>query len=81
MPICKLDYFSFLYFFESQEFFVYSDYLLFIKYVDFFILFFIRAGYLLLCEPFFSFGEQGLLFIMVHGLLIVLASPVAEHTL
>ena len=81
MPICKLDYFSFLYFFEYQEFFVYSDYLLFIKYVDFLILFFICDESLLLCGPFFSFGEQGLLFIMVHGLLIVLASPVAEHRL
>ena len=39
------------------------------------------AGSLLLCGTFFSRAEQGLLFVLVHGLLIVVASPVAEHRL
>ena len=30
---------------------------------------------------FFSCGERGLLFVMVRGLLIAVASPVAEHGL
>ena len=39
------------------------------------------AGSSLLCEAFFSCDEQGLLFVLVCGLLIVVASLVAEHRL
>ena len=40
------------------------------------------VGSLLLCAGFLSScGEQGLLFIVVHGLLIAVASLVAEHGL
>ena len=45
---------------------------------DFFIV--VCAGSSLLCGG-FSCGEQGLLFAAVHGLLIVVASLVAEHRL
>ena len=39
------------------------------------------AGSSLLCGLFSSCGEQGLLLVAVHGLLIVVASLVAEHGL
>ena len=45
-----------------------------------FIYLFGYIGSSLLCVSFFSScGERGLLFVVVHGLLIVVASLVAEH--
>ena len=53
-----------------------------IFFLKFFIyLFFHCVGFSLLCVGFLSFGEQGLLFLAVHGLLIVVASLVVEHGL
>ena len=53
----------------------------FLKYL-FIYLFIGCVGSLLLCAGFLSScGEQGLLFIVVHGLLIAVASLVAEHGL
>ena len=49
---------------------------------DFFFFFFGCIGSLLLHAGFLSScGERGLLFIAVHGLLMAVASPVAEHGL
>ena len=48
----------------------------------FFFFFFLTALSLCCCPPAFSScGEPGLLFIVVHGLLIAVASLVAEHSL
>ena len=49
----------------------------------FFLIFFFLAALGLRCcvQAFSSCGEQGLLFIAVHGLLIVVSSLVAEHRL
>ena len=55
---------------------------LFFLHIYFIILFFGCVGFLLLRAGLFSgCGEWGLLFIAVHGLLIVVASLVAEHGL
>ena len=52
-------------------------------YINLFILFIIFGcvGSSLLRGLFSSWGERGLLFIAVHGLLIAVASLVAEHGL
>ena len=46
-----------------------------------FLYFFGYAGSSLLCRLFASCGEQGLLFVVVLGLLIAVASLVAGHGL
>ena len=46
-----------------------------------FYLFLVVLGLYCCAWAFSSCGEQGLLFIAVHRLLIVVASPVAEHGL
>ena len=46
-----------------------------------FILFLSAVGLLCCVRAFSSCGEWGLLFVAVHGLLIVVASLVAEHRL
>ena len=52
----------------------------FLKLINFFF-FFGCVGSLLLHMAFSSCGEQGLLFVAVHGLLIAVASVVVEHGL
>ena len=44
-------------------------------------LFLAALGLRCCAQAFSSCGEWGLLFVAVHGLLIVVASPVAEHRL
>ena len=44
-------------------------------------LFLAALGLRCCAQAFSSCGEWGLLFVAVHGLLIVVASPVAEHGL
>ena len=52
------------------------------KTIFFFINLFLAALDLRCCtQAFSSCGEQGLLFVVVHGLLIAVASLVAEHGL
>ena len=46
-----------------------------------FILFLAALGFHCCARTFSSFGERGLLFIAVHGILIVVASLVVEHGL
>ena len=48
-----------------------------------FIYFLLLAALGLCCctQAFSSCGERGLLFVVVHGLLIAVASPMAEHGL
>ena len=46
-----------------------------------FILFLAALGLCCCARTFSSCGEQGLLFVVVHGLLIVVVSFVAEHGL
>ena len=54
----------------------------FLKKFVYFIYLFLAALGLRFCTPaFFSCGKWGLLFVAVHGLLIVVASLVAEHRL
>ena len=53
-------------------------YLLFFKFY-LFIYFWLRLVFIAAQGLFSSCGEQGLLFVAVHGLLIVVASLVAEH--
>ena len=55
-----------------------------IYFINLFILFYLFLAVLGLCccaRDFSSCGERGLLFIVVHGLLIAVASLVAEHGL
>ena len=47
----------------------------------YFLIYFVALGLCCCVQAFSSCGEQGLLFIMVHRLLIVVASLVAEHRL
>ena len=49
--------------------------------VDFIYLFLAALGLRCCVRAFSSCGKRGLLFIAVHGLLIVVASLVAEHGL
>ena len=51
------------------------------KFIYFICLLLAAFGSLLLCAAFSSCGKQGLLFIAVHGLLIAVASLVAENGL
>ena len=56
--------------------------ILFFFFFNLFILLFLAALGLCCCtQAFSSCGERGLLFVEVHGLLIVVASLVAEHRL
>ena len=48
---------------------------------SFFFLFLAALGLRCCTRAFFSCGERGLLFLAVHGLLIAVASLVAEHGL
>ena len=75
---------GFLSFLESVFFLIFKNYLLIYVYIYLFIHLFIfdcvwssllRAGFLSSCS------EWGLLFVAVHGLLIAVASLVAEHGL
>ena len=50
-------------------------------YYYYFNLFLAALGLHCYVRAFSSCGEQGLLFVAVHGLLIVVASPAAEHGL
>ena len=53
-----------------------------IKHISFLFFFFLAALGLLCCvRAFPSCSEQGLLFVAMHGLLIVVASLVVEHGL
>ena len=51
------------------------------KFIYLFILFLAMLGLHCCVRAFSSCGEQGLLFVVVRGLLIAVASLVAEHTL
>ena len=51
------------------------------KFIYLFILFLAALGLHCCMRPFSSCGERGLLFVVVHGLLIAVASLVAEHGL
>ena len=53
----------------------------FLKFIYFIHLFLAALGLCCCAQAFSSCGEQGLLFIAVRGLLIVVASLVAEHGL
>ena len=56
--------------------------ILFFFFINFIYLLFLAALGLRCCtRAFYSSGEPGLLFIAVHGLLIAVASLVAEHRL
>ena len=56
--------------------------LIFLKLINLFIYLFLAALGLCCCARVFSScGEQGLLFLVVHGLLTAVASLVAEHGL
>ena len=67
----QMPLFAFIILFFKKQF-----YLLF-----FFFLIFGCAGSSLLCGFFSSCGKRGLLFVVVQGLLIVVASLIAEHGL
>ena len=59
-----------------------SHFFVFNKFIYLFIYLFLAALGLCCCAwAFLSSGEQGLLFVVVHGLLTVLASLVVEHGL
>ena len=61
---------------------VLAAYLFFYIYIYKFIYLFLAALGLRCCaQAFSSYGEQGLLFVAVRGLLIAVASLVAEHGL
>ena len=47
----------------------------------FFFFFWLRWVFIVARQAFSSHGEQGLLFVLVHWLLIAVASLVAEHGL
>ena len=68
-----------LFFFKAQCSFFLKEHL----FIYLFIYLFISAALGLHCcaRAFSSCGEQGLLFVAVHGLLIVVASLVVEHGL
>ena len=51
------------------------------KFIDFVYLFLAALGLRCCVQAFSSCGERGLLFVAVHGLLIVVTSLVAEHRL
>ena len=53
----------------------------FLKYLFIYLLFLAALGLRYCVQAFSSCGEQGLLFIAVRGLLIAVASLVAEHGL
>ena len=54
---------------------------LFLKFIYFIYLFLAALGLRCCARAFSSCGEQGLLFVVVHGLLIAVASLVVEHGL
>ena len=58
-----------------------SFFFFFYKFIYLFILFMAALGLCCCARAFSSCGERGLLFIAVHGLLIAVASLVAEHGL
>ena len=53
----------------------------FFNFIYFIYLFLAALGLRCCAQAFSSFEEQGLLFVAVHGLLIAVASLVAEHGL
>ena len=79
---CLVDWLGFLVFFGFW-FLGFFDYLFFfLKFIYLFIYLFLAALGLHCCaQAFSSCGEQGLLFIAVHGLLIAVAALVADHGL
>ena len=56
-------------------------YLYIYLFIYLFIYFWLHWVFVAVCRLFSSCGEQGLLFIAVHGLLTALASLVVEHRL
>ena len=59
-----------------------TSFLFFLNFIHLFIYIFLATLGLCCCaQAFSSCGERGLLFVAVHGLLIVVASLVAEHRL
>ena len=54
---------------------------LFLKFIYFMYLFLAALGLRCCARAFSSCGERGLLFVVVRGLLIVVASLIAEHGL
>ena len=56
-------------------------YFLFLKFIYFIYLFLAVLGLCCCAWAFSSCGEWGLLFVVVRGLLIAVASPVLEHGL
>ena len=56
-------------------------YIFFDKFIYFIYLFLAALGLHCCARAFSSCGERGLLFVAVHGLLIAMASFVAEHGL
>ena len=59
---------------------MHSIYFIFLKLINLFIYLFLAALGLCCCVwAFSSCGERGLFFVAVHGLLIAVASLVAEH--
>ena len=57
-----------------------SNFILFLK-INLFIYFWAALGLRCCVQAFSSWGERGLLFVAVRGLLIVVASLAAEHRL
>ena len=62
-------------------YFLFFYFYFFNKFIYFIYLFLAALGLHCCVWAFSSCGERGLLFIVVHGLLIVVASLVAEHRL
>ena len=73
--------FYFLLFFKADlPFFIYIIFFLNL-FICLFVLFLAALGLCCCTQAFSSCGERGLLFVAVRGLLIVVASLVAEHGL
>ena len=66
---------------SSSIFFLYLFHIFIYLFVCLFVLIFVCIGSSLLHAAFSSCGEWGLLFIVVHRLLIAMASLVVEHGL
>ena len=60
---------------------IFKKFILFYFILCLFLKFLAALGLRCCMQAFSSCGEQGLLLVVVHGLLIVVASPVAEHGL
>ena len=67
-------------FWSLEEIFTFFSFLFFYL-INYFYLFLAALGLRCCAWAFSSCGERGLLFVAVHGLLIAVASLVAEHEL